>query len=334
MPPPAAASNGGLVGAPYVFYSPETRLGGGVGGLWYGHPADGAFGLLKASVRYTQNEQVMASVAPELELGDLRLKLKLGFERFPDRYFGLGAHAPAVAEEGFTPVVWTAKGEGEYRLGGPWFVGGDLEVKHVRIADRASDGLVAEAPGAQGGLGLGLGAHVSYDTRDEPRGTRTGGLLRLSAMHFEGALGADRFERFQLDARRFVPLLGDHVLALRGLVELHHGDVPFHQMSMLGGGDLLRGLYRGRYRDRHLATAQVEYRMPLFWRLGLAGFVEAGTVSDGLAGLAPLEEGALKLGGGLGLRFVVNAEKRLACRLDVGRSEGHTQFYFTFDEAF
>jgi hypothetical protein len=105
-------------------------------------------------------------------------------------------------------------------------------------------------------------------------------------------------------------------------------------MAMLGGGDLLRGLYRGRYRDRHLAAAQAEYRMPLFWRFGLAGFVEAGTVAGDLGGLAPLEEGALKLGGGLGLRFTVNAEKRLACRLDVGRSEGGTQFYFTFDEAF
>ncbi len=305
-----------------------------MGGLWYGEPAEGAFGLMKASVRYTQNDQVMASVAPELELGDVRLKLKLGFERFPDRYFGLGARAPASAEEGFTPVVWTAKGEGEYRLAGDVFVGGDLEVRHVRIADSEAGGLVEGAPGARGGLALGLGAHVSLDTRDAPRGTRSGGLLRLSAMHFEGALGADRFERFTLDARRFVPLFGEHVLALRGLAEVHQGDVPFHQMSMLGGGDLLRGLYRGRYRDRHLATAQAEYRMPLFWRLGLAGFVEAGTVAHEITDLAVPGLDAVKLGGGLGLRFLVNAEKRLACRLDVGRSEGHTQFYFTFDEAF
>jgi outer membrane protein assembly factor BamA len=306
-------------------------MGGGLGGLWYGRLAGGGLSVMKASVRFTQNRQIMAAVVPELDLGDLRLHLRLGYERFPDHYFGIGPDAPETADETYTPITWLGQADGEYRVAGPLFVGGDLEVRRTDFQGQAPEGLLAAAPGARGGLTLGLGAHVSWDTRDLPRAPRTGSLLRLSAMHFDDTVGDYAFDRFALDARRFFPLFGDHVLALRGFVELQRGDVPFFQMAMLGGSDVLRGMYRGRFRDAQLAAVQAEYRLPLFWRLGLAGFVEAGSVAPTPGEL--LTE-VPKLGAGLGLRVAVNREDGLHLRFDLGHAEGHTQFYFTFDEAF
>lgn len=323
----------GLVGAPYVFYSPETRLGGGVGGLWYFRAAPGAVSLVKGSVRYTQRDQLMVGLGTELDWGDVRLDGHLRYERFPDWYYGIGPDAPAAAEEGYTPVTRSASLEVEHRLAGPLFGGWRIEVGSVDVVALEPGGLLAAgAPGAGGGVTAGAGPHLSWDTRSNPHAPRRGALLRASALRFDPLLGSDyAFERYTLDARRFVPLPAGHVLALRGVAQLHRGDAPFYEMAMLGGGRLLRGLYRGRYRDRHLVAAQAEYRLPLFWRLGLAAFAEAGTVAPRVADLSLADT---KLGGGLGLRFAASVENHLNCRLDVGHADGTTQVHFTFGEAF
>ena len=83
-------------------------------------------------------------------------------------------------------------------------------------------------------------------------------------------LGSDhQFGRYVGDARRYVRL-GHGVLAAQAYVEASSGRVPFDQMAMLGSGSVMRGYVRGRYRDRSLAAVQMEYRLTLAGRLGLA----------------------------------------------------------------
>ena len=50
----------------------------------------------------------------------------------------------------------------------------------------------------------------------------------------------------------------------------------------MGGEQLMRGYYLGRYRDNNLVAGQVEYRFlpfPFSKRLGAAAFLGAGTVA-------------------------------------------------------
>ncbi len=59
--------------------------------------------------------------------------------------------------------------------------------------------------------------------------------------------------------------------------------LPFNQLSMMGGEMMMRGYYFGRYRDKNYLAAQAEYRFLPFdfsRRLGGAVFGAVGAVSD------------------------------------------------------
>ena len=109
------------------------------------------------------------------------------------------------------------------------------------------------------------------------------------------------------------------------------GKVPFQEMSTLGGPSDMRGYQAGRYRDDFAAYAQVEYRLPLFWRFSLAAFASAGNVSPD-PGRYSLH--GFKYTGGGGIRFRFNEEKfTLRCDYAV-TGEGGSNFYFSANEAF
>jgi hypothetical protein len=71
--------------------------------------------------------------------------------------------------------------------------------------------------------------------------------------------------------------------------------------------------------------------MPLFWRLGLAGFVGAGDVAHSLGDFRLSE---LKYSAGAGLRFLVSQRERINLRLDAAFGKGTSGFYFGIFEAF
>jgi len=51
-------------------------------------------------------------------------------------------------------------------------------------------------------------------------------------------------------------------------------------MEELGGADMMRGLYGGRFTDKCLMAYQAEYRRFLFWRIGMVGFASMGEVAS------------------------------------------------------
>jgi len=136
-----------------------------------------------------------------------------------------------------------------------------------------------------------------------------------------GALGSDHsFVRGVLDARTFVPVGGEHVLALQGYADLVSGTAPSTLLPKLGGMLRTRGYREGRFRDDGMATAQAEWRFPLVWRFDGAVFASIGAVADRLATVAADGVGAA---GGTGLRFRLNdsgVHLRLDCAL--GRDGG------------
>ena len=101
-------------------------------------------------------------------------------------------------------------------------------------------------------------------------------------------------------------------------------------LSPLGGDSLMRGYYAGRFRDKVLLAGQAEYRLPLWWRFGLVGFVGAGGVADRVG---ILSTSAFKLTYGFGLRFRLNREGE-NLRIDFGYGKGTSGLYFTAGEAF
>jgi outer membrane protein assembly factor BamA len=123
-----------------------------------------------------------------------------------------------------------------------------------------------------------------------------------------------------------------HSLAFEGFLDVTAGEVPFHQLPMLGGVSRMRGYYEGQYRDRTYAMVQAEYRwMPAFWRVGFVAFVGVGEVWNRWSDAG---SGTPKVAAGLGVRYALNVPERIHVRLDVGVGPGTWGLYVNVLEAF
>lgn len=330
---PPADRGGGLLALPIVGYGPETGIAGGAAAIYSFSLRPDRPSRLRALAKYTQQEQLVVRLGPELYWGDHHLELELEYRRFPSSFYGIGAHTGESDREDYTPVVWQGALAYDHRVFSRLYAGASFDIAHTEMLAFEPDGWLARgATGADGGWTVGAGLLLAWDTRDNTASTRRGVLAQLGVRQYTGLLGSDYdFLRLDLDLRWFVPLPNDHVLAFQGLAQSTFGDVPFDHLASLGGKKLLRGLSEGRFTDRHALAAQAEYRLPLFWRLGLAGFAAVGDVAPALDAF-DFQRPKVAVGGGL--RFTLKEGGDLKARIDGGWSEGETKIYFELGEAF
>jgi outer membrane protein assembly factor BamA len=122
------------------------------------------------------------------------------------------------------------------------------------------------------------------------------------------------------------------VIALQTYDVFISGEAPFQMLGMLGGSYWMRGYYLGRYRDRNMITAQVEYRFPVWWRFGAVGFAGAGDVASDAG---KFRADRFKHSVGCGVRFMFDTRERINARLDFGfGSDDNAGIYAMVLEAF
>jgi len=330
----------GIVALPVLFYTPETKLAFGGGGLYYfplttdktvNRPSSIAF-----SGVYTQRKQSYVELNPDFYLGHgYHFQAVLRYSNFPDQIYGIGNTTSADREELFTSKYWWLNVEALKRVRGPVNAGLQYFFDSTRLAKVEEGGLLdsGDIPGSGGGTVSGLGPFMTYDNRDSIFFPIKGSFHQFSAMTFGRALGSDfRFNRLFLDLRKYHGFSASRVAAFQAQFLFETGDPPFWRMGLLGGEKIMRGYYSGRYRDRNMVAFQVEYRwVPVFWRIGLAAFAGLGDVADKPG---HFDLGRFKYSYGLGLRFVLDPKQRLHLRLDFGRGKGTSGLYFTAAEAF
>ncbi len=189
-----------------------------------------------------------------------------------------------------------------------------------------------QIPGSAGGTGSALGGVAVLDTRDNIINAYKGRLAEFSTYFYRPAIGSTfNFTVVNGLYQQYWQLRPRHVLALQSRVRLAYGNIPFLDMSTLGNDDLLRGYPKNRFRDRHFAGTQLEYRFPLFWRIGWVAFAGVGDVFEQTTDFS---WNSAKYSIGTGLRFLVNPAERLNVRLDYGRGREGGYFYFIVSEAF
>lgn len=344
-PPPAdtAARPGGtIVPLPALFYQPET--GTGFGGLvtYYFRPGDPTRIVppseIGGSFIYTTRKQILASLGTRLYLsgGALRLAGNLSAIKFPTKFWGIGNDTPDEAEEDYTPLTFAFSGEALREVRRGWFVGGRLQVAHrtLRVVSDSGQLVTGAVPGSADGRIVEGSLLLTRDVRDNTIYPTTGIFVQLSALGAATALASDfGYGGVQLDARGYLSPGGRHVFALRALGAARTGTPPFDLLPQLGGDVLLRGYYQGRFRDQVMLTVQSEYRLPVVWRIGLVGFVEAGRVAPRLD---TMSFGDVKLSAGGGLRFLLSPSEGLNIRADYGWGfdVGSGGFYLGIGETF
>jgi hypothetical protein len=259
-------------------------------------------------------------------------------QRFPLLYYGIGHHAP-----GENPAVVDAnyillRQRVLRKLRNNLFIGPEVDYQQLFSVqfNQPEEGEPHDPPAGSGGTtNLGLGAALVYDTRHNVLNVRKGQFGELAFLHYNPSWRSDfRFNSINVDLRSFHPVRKNNVIAWQLLGNFVTGDVPFNQLALMGGDMMMRGYYQGRYRDKNLLSAQVEYRMLPFSFSKRWG----ATVFAGTAAIAPelkaFQIDKTQFAGGAGLRYLLFPKKDIFLRLDVGMTREGPGFYFYTGEAF
>jgi len=331
-----------VVVLPVAFYTPETKIAGGVAGILTFHRAHAGVSsrpsFLSLYAVYTQMSQFTTKWEPTVYLDSEKYLItgKLGAEKYPDRFWGIGNETPDTAEENYTPRTTSLEFTLQKRLlqGKNLYGGLAFLIEDSRIVRTVPGGPLAGSAinGNAGGLTTGVGFIVNWDNRDSMFFPTRGEYFQVTAGFNRKAFGGDfDYTTLKLNLRRYFPVFGGHVLALQAVVQTASGLPPFYKYPSIGGDSMMRGYYSGRYRDKLLTAVQAEYRLPAFGRIGLAGFAGLGQVAPRVR---ELRWGGFKPSLGLGLRFKVVPEEGTNIRLDFAFGKNTTGLYITANEAF
>ncbi len=266
---------------------------------------------------------------------------RLRYQSFPLLFYGIGKNAPSE---------YLARVDGNYLLfrervlreiGPNLYLGAELDLQslHNTQFNRAADAQDLRLPrGGEGSTNLGLGLGLVYDNRHNVLNVRDGLFSELAFLRYDEAWASDfSFSSIISDTRYFFPVNKRDVLALQTFGQFTtSGKAPFNQLALMGGESIMRGYYLGRYRDRNLLAAQIEYRflpLPLGFtdRLGAAVFAATGQVFNDFQ---QLQLHDFLPTGGLGLRYLMFPNKDIYTRLDVAFTLEGPGFYFFIGESF
>jgi outer membrane protein assembly factor BamA len=154
----------------------------------------------------------------------------------------------------------------------------------------------------------------------------------VSALYYVEDLGSDYdYNRYEVDLRRYLGKNDASVFAFHVLGQLTSGTPPFYELPALGGQQIMRGYYEGRYRDRIYLAGQAEYRRHLWWKLGAVAFLGAGNVGHDANDIRIAD---FKISSGFGLRVLFNEKEKVNLRIDLGFGPDTNGTYFALEEAF
>jgi hypothetical protein len=327
----------GIYPLPIIFYMPETGTAIGAAALYvYRNPDILRASTITGDVIYTAKKQIIIELDADLYFsrGIYRLLTYLNFQKFPNKFFGIGNSTSESDEENYTPRTYYLNGVlyrkvFSYINAGPAIRFEEVTMKDTDPAGKLVSGMI---PGSRGGTLVGVGFVGNWDSRDNTIAAQSGSLYQLTALFYRRALGSDfKFSDVQIDTRNFFEIVPGQILAIQAAGEFIDGIAPFHHLARFGGSSLLRGYYDGRYRDNQGVALQAEYRVPVWWRFGAVGFVGAAQVADKISRLAL---NRFWLAGGVGLRFAWSPEERVNIRLDYGVGNNSSGMYITVTEAF
>lgn len=178
-----------------------------------------------------------------------------------------------------------------------------------------------------------LGLRLNRETTPNRFYPTSGTLLDFTSDVFSEALGSKySFQAYRFTFNKYGSLSKNQVLAYNLFVCGTGGKPPFYGNCIYGANNELRGYTAGRYLDRYMFATQMEYRLTLPMRLGVAGFGGIGEVLPGGTQLFRVNN-FLPAGGG-GLRFQLSKTYRVNLRADFARGKETWTWSMGVGEAF
>jgi outer membrane protein assembly factor BamA len=330
-----------LIPFPFYMYSPETKSGFGIVITYFRRPhgatEDQKPSTYSANFIITQRKQVAVGSGFERYWADERYQLQGGvlFSKFPDTFFGVGNNTDADVSEDYTPRTFAASASLRREILTDLRVGPNVSYFYQEMAEIEEGGILArqELAGSEGGRLAQVGISAGWDRRDNIIYPHSGNLIELGFTVSDDAIGSDfSFTAWNIDLRRYFSPSRSQVIAVRGLATFMMGTPPFQTLAMLGGSNVMRGYYAGRFRERQRYVLQGEYRLGFWKRMGLAAFADVGDVAHDVADFHSDE---MRFAGGLGLRLLLSKSEGVTLRADFGTGDdGSSGTYLSILEAY
>jgi outer membrane protein assembly factor BamA len=267
-------------GYPYAYYTPETELAFGGGGILIFYTSD-HIDMLPSKVGlsgwYSTNGQYSISINPVLYFSKNRVYLEFPFSfgHYIDKFWGIGDNTVDTGNEQYT--LNSVSATLTFQVPPVWFsadrTGIIFDYNDTEIEDKQNNIYLIdnEVTGSNGGTIYGFGTDLVWDTRDNIFFPNSGGYQYFKVVIYP-ELGDYVFYTFEIDVRHYNSFSPDHVIAGNFYFAQALGDVPFYKLPALGGQNRERGYFEGRYRDKNYMTLQLEYRQYFWWRFGFVVF--------------------------------------------------------------
>jgi outer membrane protein assembly factor BamA len=324
---------------PLVFYLPETRYGAGLATSYnfrfnkkdtISPPTQIQFGGA-----YTQNKQILIYLPFDAYWRERKNQLsgEIGYYDYLYYFFGTQEISQDF-EESYSVryprfrINYLRKIIPNVFAGARWWYD-DFSIYRYQEDGTLAKGIIA---GSGGGRSSGPGIVFNFDKRDNVYFSRKGHYLEL-VYHNQDELFASNynFSRYRFDYRYFQPFGKNMTLASQFFGDFMQGNVPFFQMTGIGGPKRMRGYIDGRYRDHQLLLAQTEWRHFLSRRWGYVLFASSALVEHEWS---DFNFAYTKFAFGGGIRFAFDPEKKINIRLDAAFGKNTYGFYLTVGESF
>ncbi len=325
---------------PLVSYTPETSWSFGITAQYLTRFKNDTISnpsITGVTFLYTLNKQYILN--PNWDFFFLKNEYRatgaLVYQRYPDSFFGIGNNTLETNKEKYSSDYILLKQRLVKQFAKGFYAGVQYRFEKTYQLKTISGSIFEKqrVTGRNGYTASGFGASAIYDTRDNVLFPFKGYYVTISNHFYPKWLGTQfPLTNLNLDARYYWNFYKSHVIASNIYSNFNFDEAPFKMMAQLGGQNLMRGYFQGRYRDQNMVTIQTEYRFPIYWRF--IGVVFAG-VGDVFDSFNQLSFNNLKISGGGGLRFTVDAKERINLRFDYawGRFQSRG-FYLSISEAF
>ena len=335
-----------LLAYPTVAYSPETTWEIGLSSLYVYYAKRNTINRLSEISGFTfftleQQYGLWLEHAIYSDKDCWFLLGKLRFQSFPLYYHGIGTNTPEDYNARIDANQVLIKERILKKLKKNLFLGLEIDYQSLSAVDfdlaESTSNNFKFPLGSKGSNNLGLGIGLVYDTRHNVLNVRDGFFSELGFLHSNPIWSSNyKFTSIYSDTRFYKSMGRKNVLATQLLGQFNYGDIPFNQLSQLGGESMMRGYYYGRYRDNHQLAAQAEYRflpIPFHFtnRIGAVVFASTGTVFYKMDNLSIPN---LKFSAGTGLRFLLFPKKDIWTRVDYAFTKEGGGFYLFIGESF
>jgi len=322
---------------PAVSYAPETSIALGVLGTHlFKRDSAASLSHISATILYTFKNQFLAQGdwASFSKRNQWLTRATINLSKYSTYFYGIGNETGNANKTLIDYQSWQGTASLLKRIANHFYGGvKGYYSQYDHVKESGGNKLLPDTlTGSTGSTTVEGGICLLLDTRDNPNSTQTGWYIEANGLSALTAFGSEyNFRMLDVDIRKFVTLPWGSVLALQVLASGKEADVPFLELSSLGGSNMMRGLYTGRFRDKDLIAEQLEWRRMFLPRWGIAVFGGLGKVGSDLSQLGRND---WQNSFGFGIRRVVSPKFRLNLRADAAWGNGSANFYVNIGEAF